>query len=345
MQDYIEYIKENYELLKNKIEETVVFKKTYVCEECGKTITYNGATSHRHKCQTTFLSRDKSIKESFNNICIICGKTHPINNKNNIYLKNIHYLKKNFCSHECYKKANKIILDYSKIKKCVICNKEFINPRVKTCSKECNATQLSKKLKNIWATTKDERSENISKGRIKLVQSKYKFQSSWNAGLTGKEYLRHYEKDGVNTLYEGLKKNDKFFKKTSIEIKIEKYLQEQKITYQYSWFNDHRQYDFFVKFKNCYVIIEADGDYWHKSKRIFSDFSEREIKRKEDQLKENQVLKCNFKMPIFFLRFWEYDIINHFDYIEKIIKEINNGNIDSIKQTVSKNKKHYSNWS
>ncbi len=66
------------------------------------------------------------------------------------------------------------------------------------------------------------------------------------------------------------------------------------------------------------IILECDGDYWHKSKRRCNDINERKIKRIEDKLKENVIYNIKSNKKWFVFRFWEYDINNNFNRIEKI---------------------------
>ena len=80
--------------------------------------------------------------------------------------------------------------------------------------------------------------------------------------MTGREYLKHYDKpDGTNSLYEGLKKNHGWYYKSKPEIKFEEILEKINIDYRYNFFTQHSQFDFLVIGKNINFIFEIDGDY------------------------------------------------------------------------------------
>ncbi len=84
-------------------------------------------------------------------------------------------------------------------------------------------------------------------------------------------------------------------KDTSIEIKIRKFLDELKIEYfQHKYINIKHSYqcDFFIPSLN--LVIEADGDYWHKYP----------VGRDIDHIRTKELLKKGFRV----LRLWEFEI-------------------------------------
>lgn len=312
---------------------------------CGEKITSNGATSHSKKCIKTFSHRDKEIKKYFKKECILCNEQIPIHRQENIFLRDARRYHQNFCSNECFKKAKSelyALKNYSKT--CPICKVGFVSSRSKFCSKECASKNSSINLSDLWIKTKKQRSKNIKDGRIKLFESGYISPEVWNKGLSRDEYLNHYiDVDGNNTLLNALKNNEKWFKKTSIEYKLEYIFKELEINYQYSFFCKNKQFDFILSFANFILILEADGDYWHKSIRKEKDISKRKIKRLEDKLKENVIYSSKFKKEVFLLRIWEYDINKFgsilFNFFKRLLHE---DDLNEIRKNICKAKKRYS---
>lgn len=153
----------------------------------------------------------------------------------------------------------------------------------------------------------------------KFIETRKTFRS-WNCGLHGEEFLKHYEKsDGTNSLFETLKKNF-FYKKTNAEQKIEILLQELNLDFQYSFFCCKRQFDFLLSLKKHVILIEVDGDYWHKSKRRCKDSSKRDIQRKNDIEKEKIILRIkNSNKKWLIIRFWEIDINENIEKIKNFL--------------------------
>jgi very-short-patch-repair endonuclease len=165
----------------------------------------------------------------------------------------------------------------------------------------------------------------------------------WNFGLSGKEYLKHYQKkDGSNSLYDSIKRNSSFFRKTLPEKKMEDILLFLSLKFEHPFFRKRKQFDFVIFLKNYRFIIEVDGDYWHKSSRRCSDPTIRRNQRDIDKRKEGVFKKIKSNKSWVVLRFWELDILNDSitveKYIKELIKEDKKGNCES---TIQKIKKYY----
>ncbi len=265
--------------------------------------------------------------------------------------KKIEYNKKKLnkyivtCNAREYLKVLNYVSNYENHHKiCPNCKKEFISPQ-NTCTHTCGRATASIQLKKYWEKEKgngkvSDRNKKISNWR-KENKDIISGNDAWNKSLKGREYLKHYDKpDGTNSLIDGLKKNTKFFKKTTIEIKFDDLLKNMGLNYQYSWFCSNRQFDFLISFEEFVLVVELDGDYWHKSKRVFSDPDLRKITRLEDYLKEQVIKKIkNTSKEWYLVRFWEYDINHNFDKIEEYIKTFKEG--VNVKELVNKIKKWY----
>ena len=84
-------------------------------------------------------------------------------------------------------------------------------------------------------------------------------------------------------------------KDTKIEVKIQNFLKELNIeffTHQYMKIEHGYQCDILIPSMN--LVIECDGDYWHKYP----------IGREIDSIRTNELLKNGFKV----LRLWEFEI-------------------------------------
>ena len=95
------------------------------------------------------------------------------------------------------------------------------------------------------------------------------------------------------------------------------------------------QFDFILNINNLKIILECDGDYWHKSSRRCSDIGVINIKRNQDKLKEKFMIDKEF----LFIRFWEYNINNNLDIIENFLLELKSSDINS--NSVIENIKEY----
>jgi hypothetical protein len=204
---------------KNYLEEKKCHLK-FVCK-CNQEVTVTGATSHSAKCDYAYKSKVEFLINKFNLEinCPVCLKKLCYDKKNRIERHG--YL--NFCSSKCKRKAVKFVSDFEKFyKKCEICNK-FDIMRSKTCSRDCYLKLLSKTTKNAWKTCASEKKEKrIKLATAKFAETRKKFRS-WNAGLHGEEFLKHYEKsDGTNSLFEAIKKNF-YYKKLKLRNVLRKF--------------------------------------------------------------------------------------------------------------------------
>lgn len=148
--------------------------------------------------------------------------------------------------------------------------------------------------------------------RKKMSETHKKLFSSgkgiyWNKGLTKETdervlYLSKIVKESRKTQI--LPKKD-----TKIEVKIQDYLKQLQVdffTHQYMKINHSYQCDIFIPAME--LIIECDGDYWHKYP----------IGRDIDNIRTKELIEKGFKV----LRLWEREIkvmdINDFE--EKVVR-------------------------
>lgn len=113
-------------------------------------------------------------------------------------------------------------------------------------------------------------------------------------------------------------------KPTKIENKIENFLIESKIKYIKNKRFKLFIFDFYLPTNN--LVIECDGDYWHANPKFYLNriLTEAQIKNKDRDNRKNLLLKSN---NINFIRFWEDDIHNNYEYvINKIKEKINENN-------------------
>jgi very-short-patch-repair endonuclease len=135
----------------------------------------------------------------------------------------------------------------------------------------------------------------------KGIQPKQRYSGKvWNKGLTK-------EDERVNKNIQGLLKNRKFqvfpIKDSSIEVKIQNFLKElniEFITHKYMEIEHGYQCDILIPSIN--LVIECDGDYWHKYP----------IGRDIDKIRTSELINKGF----YVLRLWEHEIndmdINYF---------------------------------
>jgi very-short-patch-repair endonuclease len=150
-------------------------------------------------------------------------------------------------------------------------------------------TPMSNVCKKIVRTRREKKNYQHSKeSKIKMSES-HKNKIPWNKGKTPseKEIMRLKE----------MRKNQIFPKKdTKIEIKVREFLEELKIEYfQHKYISEithSYQCDFFIPSMN--LVIECDGNYWHKYP------TGRDI----DHIRTKELLEKGFKV----LRLWEFEI-------------------------------------
>lgn len=136
---------------------------------------------------------------------------------------------------------------------------------------------------------------------------------------------RKYLLDNPNHLKKMItNSHNKGYRKTGIEIKIEKYLIENNINYKYNFIINSYQFDFILIDRN--IIIETHGDYWHANPNIYSDIDEskkvlndRQHYKVDKDKEKLSYINNNTNYKIIYL--WETDINNN-EY-KKILKEWN----------------------
>ena len=106
-----------------------------------------------------------------------------------------------------------------------------------------------------------------------------------------------------------------FYERTSIEHIMEECLIKLDIPYISQYRYGKWRFDFFIEsFK---TIIECDGDFWHANPMFYDRNNLKypvQCERVENDKKKNEFVKSKgFEM----MRFWEYDIMNNFENIEK----------------------------
>jgi len=107
---------------------------------------------------------------------------------------------------------------------------------------------------------------------------------------------------------------EKFNKKTKIEIVVESILEDENIEYKYNYCvckkqHDCRYYDFYLPKYN--TLIECDGVYWHGKNLDDSELNETQIKNKNNDKYKNK-LADNLGYRL--IRFWGDEIKeNNFD--------------------------------
>ncbi|MGD6803907.1 endonuclease domain-containing protein [Rossellomorea aquimaris] len=137
---------------------------------------------------------------------------------------------------------------------------------------------------------------------------------SWNSGKTGIYSEETIEKIRQSTLKQ---MEEQTFRKTNIEIIMEKFLKSNHINYKYSFILQKRQYDFLLVDYN--LIIECDGDYWHANPKFYPNPADWQIERiKNDHIKNEIAKRNNFKI----IRFWEDDIVNNLEYVKNVINDL-----------------------
>jgi len=142
----------------------------------------------------------------------------------------------------------------------------------------------------------------------KGIQPKERFSGEiWNKGLT-KEDER--VKKNIKNLLEARKYQVLPVKDTSIELKLQKFLDDLNITYEkhkYLFISHAYQCDLFIPSLN--LVLEADGKYWHNYP------TGREI----DKIRTKELLEQGFKV----IRLWEDDINNmSLEDFKELIKNV-----------------------
>lgn len=161
----------------------------------------------------------------------------------------------------------------------------------------------------------------------------WNFRSEYYCGEKGAMYNHQYTEEQKENLARG---NAKRFKKidytnTSIQIAVNKMLNEMSIEYEREYTLDYYSCDnFLTQYK---IIIEVMGDYWHgnpiiynENKRMLNEIQARTILK--DKQKSGYI-KNHYQIPILYL--WENDINKNLDKCKNLIKKIidNNGILEN----------------
>jgi len=103
-------------------------------------------------------------------------------------------------------------------------------------------------------------------------------------------------------------------KPTKIELKMVDYLSKLDIEFIKNFRIKNFLVDFYLPNNN--LVIECDGDYWHANPLIYEgkELDKIQLKnRNRDRKKEEMLIKSNINL----VRFWEFDIKNHFESVEQ----------------------------
>jgi G:T-mismatch repair DNA endonuclease (very short patch repair protein) len=107
-------------------------------------------------------------------------------------------------------------------------------------------------------------------------------------------------------------------KNTSIEIKIQNFLKEININFESDYVKGGFSFDIFIPDKN--LIIECQGDYWHRNPLIFKNKKLDKIQKvniKRDKKKLKYLIKNKYK----YLFLWENDIRKNFEFVKCLISK------------------------
>lgn len=106
-------------------------------------------------------------------------------------------------------------------------------------------------------------------------------------------------------------------KKTSIEIKVEKLLNQYGISHIDNHYMGGFTFDFYLT--ETKSVIECQGDYWHCNPRKYKTSNINQIQQK-NIIRDNKKLSYlnDNKIPYLFL--WEYDIKNNFENVKLLVE-------------------------
>ena len=211
----------------------------------------------------------------------------------------------------------KIIVDkYLGGKSCFELSKEFnvsensIRTILKNNNVKLRRIQSEETKRKISNTLKMKGIEPKIKNNIPWNKGKKNLQVAWNKDKkTGQRNWVHrkFTSETINRIKEFRAKQILPLKDSSIEIKIQNFLKELGIeffTHQHMNITHDYQCDIFIPSMN--LVIECDGDYWHKYP----------IGRDIDKVRTEELIEKGFKV----LRLWEF--------------EINNLDIDTFKKSI-----------
>jgi G:T-mismatch repair DNA endonuclease (very short patch repair protein) len=113
-------------------------------------------------------------------------------------------------------------------------------------------------------------------------------------------------------------------KNTSIERKIQKLLMDLCLNFESNYVESGFSFDILLKDYN--IIIECQGDYWHRNPKPFGHKPINEIQAK-NIARDNRKIKYLNDSKYQYLFFWESDIHNNF---EKVTTDIKNAICQSV---------------
>jgi len=152
-----------------------------------------------------------------------------------------------------------------------------------------------------------------SRKGIKLSENHKMKLSKLKKGKNNSFYKKHHTKESIQKIKEARAKQILPVKDTTIEVKIQNFLKQLGIeffTHQYIKINHGYQCDILIPSMN--LVIECDGDYWHKYP-IGNDL---------DNIRTKELIQKGFKV----LRLWECEIkkmcFNNFNNILNNCKEV-----------------------
>jgi len=203
---------------------------------------------------------------------------------------------------------------------CAICNREFyvipsLFGKKKTCSKKCFKLWKSNQAKELnygkWMKGRNISKESILKReKLKALKRKeigyvspMRGKPSWNKGIPHTE--EHKKKLKYKRGFQVTPVKD-----TSIEVKMQNLLKKNNVKFEkHKYIKNIKhgyQCDVFVPSKK--LVIECDGDYWHK----------RPFGNPLDIIRSNELRAKGYKL----LRFWESEIkpMKSYDLMLKLNK-------------------------
>ncbi len=224
-----------------------------------------------------------------------------------------------YCSY-CFCRVNK----KEGFKNCEVCNKEFeyknsFEAKNKTCSKECTVELQSRKLTAYHKSlTKEQKTEIKRKmHETKLKNGAYDNIVAWNKGLTGIYSEETIEKIRNATLKQ-MEQNRVY--KSSIESKMEEILISLNINFKQSFVLNRSQFDFLLIDYN--IIIECDGDYWHRNLSIEKFRKNKNYIQINNEINDAYKTLLAYSNGYYLLRFWESEIMLATDDVSEKIKII-----------------------
>ena len=312
--DIIKEGKYKYFLLEDNSKITGTEKIQTKCHECGKlssyTHFYHNKDAHEYICPTCRgLNhngfKDKHHTDEYKKISSERMKGKYSGSKNPMYGKNI----KDYMTSEEYNNwKNKI-------------SKSMLGSKNPMYGKNIKDYMTSEEYNN-WKKKHMDKILNLTADERKKIGDRFKeADKKWRKN-DPEGYIKSKKKAAhISRLKQGN------YKKSKIEQKVEEWLKNNNIDYDYSCiigFGENCfQYDFIIHNKR--VLIEVQGDYWHGNPLLFNEdglngkrkLNETQLlKRKIDNKKREFAESKNFKI----IYIWESDINkNNYTALEEIL--------------------------